>query len=54
MVLEADDLALYLASDIWRNIDPGQQKLLVAVSGFGRFWVYIVPPPAVGEPPGDS
>jgi hypothetical protein len=54
VVLEADDLTLYLASDIWQGVKPGQQKLLVALSGFGRFWVYLEAPPARDEWPAGS
>ncbi|MBC7233517.1 MAG: hypothetical protein H5T68_09805 [Chloroflexi bacterium] len=41
--LEADDLAIYLSKGIWENLKPRQTKLLVAVSGYGRFWIYLEP-----------
>ncbi|MGQ9494073.1 MAG: hypothetical protein ACUVR2_09960 [Anaerolineae bacterium] len=43
--LAADDLAIYLSKDIWDNLKPRQSKLLVAVSGYGRFWIYLEPVP---------
>jgi len=42
--LQADDLQFYVSCDIWNSISPGQDKLLVAVAGYGRFWLYITDP----------
>ena len=39
--LQAEDLTIYLAKDIRKQIKPGQSKLLVGVSGYGRFWLYL-------------
>jgi hypothetical protein len=41
--LQAGELEVYLSRDIWDGIRPGQEKLLLAVSGYGRFWLYIGP-----------
>jgi hypothetical protein len=41
--LQAGDLTIYLARDIWEQLKPGQSKLLVAVSGYGRFWLHLFP-----------
>jgi hypothetical protein len=43
--LDAHDLAIYVSREIWDSLKPGQSKLLVAVSSFGRFWVHLVPAP---------
>ena len=49
--LQAGDLTIYLAKDIWSQIKPGQSKLLVGVSGYGRFWLHLVNGWAVGSRP---
>ncbi|MGC8786001.1 MAG: hypothetical protein ACP5Q1_01075 [Anaerolineae bacterium] len=41
--LEANDLAIYISKDIWESLRPRQTKLLVAVSSYGRFWIYLEP-----------
>jgi hypothetical protein len=41
--LQAEDLTIYLARDIWEQIKPGQSKLLLGVSGYGRFWLHLAP-----------
>jgi len=43
--LQADDLLVYVSRDIWGKLKPRQSKLLVAVAGYGRFWLYLEPPP---------
>jgi len=43
--LDAHDLAIYVSRELWDGLRPGQSKLLVAVSSFGRFWVHLVPAP---------
>jgi len=37
--LQAEDLTIYLARDIYERLRPGQSKLLLGVSGYGRFWL---------------
>ena len=39
--LQAEDLTIYVARDIWGQIKPGQSKLLLGVSGYGRFWLHL-------------
>jgi hypothetical protein len=39
--LRANDLTIYLARDIWDQLKPGQSKLLMGVSGYGRFWMHL-------------
>jgi hypothetical protein len=39
--LQADDLIIYLAGDIWEQLKPGQSKLLLGVPGYGRFWLHL-------------
>ena len=41
MPLEVDDLVIHLSREIWDSLTPGQSKLLVAVPGYGRFWLYL-------------
>lgn len=40
--LQAEGLTIYLAKDIRSQIKLGQSKLLVGVSGYGRFWLHLV------------
>ena len=47
--LQADDLCIYVSKEIWDKLEPRQSKLLVAVGGYGRFWLYLEPPPAVAR-----
>ncbi len=42
--LRADDLLVYVSKDIWGKLKPRQSKLLVAVAGYGRYWLYLEPP----------
>jgi len=42
--LQADDLSIYLSQGIWDELKPAQSKLLVAVSSYGRFWLYLEKP----------
>jgi hypothetical protein len=44
VLLQADDLRIYVSRDIWDRLKPKQSKLLVAVAGYGRFWLYLEPP----------
>jgi len=37
--LQDDDIAIYLARNIWEGLEPGTEKLLVAVQNYGRFWL---------------
>ena len=39
--LKADDLAVFVAKEIWGKLTPRQSKLLVALQGYGRFWVHL-------------
>jgi len=39
--LQAGDLVIYLARDITEKLQPGQSRLLVALPGYGRFWMYL-------------
>jgi hypothetical protein len=39
--LRADDLVIYLAKHIIEKLHPEQRRLLVAVAGYGRFWMYL-------------
>ena len=40
--LQAEDLTIYVARDIWEKIRPGQSRLLLGVSGYGRFWLHLM------------
>jgi hypothetical protein len=42
--LEAGDLAVYVSREVRDSLQPGQSKLLVAVCGFGRFWLHLREP----------
>ena len=39
--LEADDLKFFVARGTWEGLKPRQSKLLIAVPGYGRFWLYL-------------
>ena len=39
--LAVDDLVLFVSPEIWDGVEPGQSRLLVAVSGYGRFWLHL-------------
>ena len=45
--LDVDDLTVYVSKEIWDALKPGQSKWLVAVPGYGRFWLYPEPAPSV-------
>jgi hypothetical protein len=44
VLLQADDLEIYVSRDIWDSMKPKQSRLLVGVAGYGRFWLYLKPP----------
>ncbi|MBN1890738.1 MAG: hypothetical protein JW850_22275 [Thermoflexales bacterium] len=35
------EIEIYLAKDIFDSLEPGTEKLLFAVQGWGRFWLYF-------------
>jgi hypothetical protein len=37
--LQAEDLELYLAPDFWNGRDQRTGRILVAIPGYGRFWI---------------
>ena len=39
--LEADDLTIHISSELWDALKTNQSKLLVAIPGYGRFWLHI-------------
>jgi len=39
--LQVDDLTVFVAQEIWGKLKPRQSKLLVALQGYGRFWVLL-------------
>ncbi len=39
--LQADDLTVFVAQEIWGKLKPQQSKLLVSLQGYGRFWVHL-------------
>ena len=39
--LLAGDQIIYVSRAIQEQIKPGQQKLLLAVPGYGRFWLHL-------------
>lgn len=39
--LQADDVTVYVSNEVWSSLKPGQAKLLVGISGYGRFWVHF-------------
>ncbi len=49
VTLQADELTLYVARDILGGLKPDEAKLLVGVSGYGRYWLHLL-----REPEADS
>ena len=41
MHLRDEDIDIYLAQDIWDGSQPRSEKLLFAVEGYGRFWLWL-------------
>jgi len=39
--LAVDDLTVYVSREIWDGLKPERSKLLVAVCGYGRFWLHL-------------
>lgn len=39
--LQDDDIKIYLAQEIWESLKPGTEKLLFAVEGYGRYWLWL-------------
>lgn len=48
--LIAGDLAIYVSRQIWDALKPGQSKLIIAVAGYGRFWLHLEPPLPIPGP----
>jgi hypothetical protein len=38
----AEDLTLFLSRDVLSSLKPRQTRFLVAVGGYGRFWIELV------------
>ena len=36
-----DDIEIYLAKDIFENLEPETEKILFAVQDYGRFWLWF-------------
>ena len=41
MQLAVDDLTVYVSREIWDGLKSDQSKFLVAVCGYGRFWLHL-------------
>ena len=41
VAMPAGDLLIYLSQEIWDSVKSVPSELLVAIAGFGRFWVYL-------------
>ena len=39
--LRDEEIDIYLAQDIWDGSQPYSEKLLFAVEGYGRFWLWL-------------
>lgn len=39
--IDCEDIEVYLAPDIWRRLELQATRLLVAIEGYGRFWLHI-------------
>jgi len=40
-LIQCDDIELYVAPDIWQHIRPETEKFLIAIEGYGRFWLWF-------------
>ena len=39
-------LDIYVSHEIWDSLAPDDDKLLVAIEGYGRFWIKLEKEPA--------
>ena len=39
--MQDDDIRIYLAQEIWESLPPDAEKLLIAVEGYGRYWLWL-------------
>jgi hypothetical protein len=40
-LVQCGDLEIYIAPDIWQEINEQTEKILIAIEGYGRFWLYL-------------
>jgi len=40
-LIRCDDIEVYVAPDIWQRIEPQTEKILIAIEGYGRFWLWL-------------
>jgi hypothetical protein len=40
-LIQCDDIEIFVAPDIWQHIGPGTEKILIAIEGYGRFWLWF-------------
>jgi len=48
-VIQCDDIEVYMAPEIWHRIGPETERILLAIEGYGRFWLCLTnKPPSEG------
>jgi hypothetical protein len=45
-LIQCDDIEVYVAPDIWQRIRPQAEKILIAIEGYGRFWLWLTNNPS--------
>jgi len=36
-----DDLHIYISREVWEDLKPTQEKFLVSLQEYGRFWIHL-------------
>jgi hypothetical protein len=48
--VQCDDVEVYLSGEIWSNVTTTTERLLIAVDGYGRFWLRFTSTQDGGQP----
>jgi len=40
-LVDCGGIQVWVAPDIWQRIGPATEKMLIAIEGYGRFWLYL-------------
>lgn len=40
-LIQCDHIEVYVAPDIWQRIGLQTEKILIAIEGYGRFWLWL-------------
>lgn len=45
-LIQCDGIEVYIAPEIWHRIGPETEKILLAIEGYGRFWLWLTNKPS--------